>query len=184
MTSVADSVMSLTEINHPQVIGSISAIYVHTDESNAKLVPTVMVNWKGFENDYHSHFDLHYLNQLHRTKMSVSLISRDSVRSLMGGSFESSDIDRFKPNLVVELNDDEPFAEDRWIGKQLLIGEQVRLIGTWRKCNDSDINRHPVTGKTDSSTLHKLTNRCYLLGIYASVSQIGEIHTGDTIRLG
>jgi MOSC domain len=166
------------------VIGKISTINIyHNDHSIAKLVPNVTVNWQGLDNDRHSCYDLHDSRQLHRAKMSVSLISGNSVQSVMGDRFESSDIDRFKPNLVIECNHDEPFAEDRWIGKQLLIGERVRLIGTWLKCNGSDINRHPVTGRTDPSTLHKLANRCYLLGIYASVAKPGEIHTGDIIRL-
>lgn len=91
---------------------------------------------------------------------------------------------RFRPNLVLALNDQIPFMEEMWFGKTLKIGKQVE-IQVKRHCERCMIiTVNPDNAERDSS-LQKivLNQRNNHFGVYASVMQTGEILVGDEVLL-
>lgn len=91
---------------------------------------------------------------------------------------------RFRPNIVLNTPDVTGFAENKWLGKTLAIGENVRLR------IDEDCERCVMTTlghgnlKEDQNilkTLYKENNRNF--GIYASVVTLGQVRAGDTAAL-
>jgi uncharacterized protein YcbX len=98
------------------------------------------------------------------------------------GRFETR---RFRPNVVVEVASGEKgFVENDWIGRTLMIGEQVRLnvAGPCPRCvmttlPQGDLPKDP--GILRTSAQHNQAN----VGIYATVVQGGTIRRGDSVRL-
>ncbi|HLY59211.1 MAG TPA: MOSC N-terminal beta barrel domain-containing protein [Terriglobia bacterium] len=99
-----------------------------------------------------------------------------------GGRYE---VRRFRPNIVLDAtNGEEGFVENAWIGKELAIGESVRLSIT-RPCircvmttlPQGDLPKDP--GILRSLVQHNQSG----LGVYAAVLQGGRICRGDSVRL-
>ncbi|WNC15751.1 MOSC domain-containing protein [Brevibacillus brevis] len=112
----------------------------------------------------------------------VLLVTDASLREvarLIG--WETIDPRRFRGNLVVALEEDVPFVEDSWIGKQIRIGEVVLQVN--RHCErcmyvniDPDtLQLHPAVLKT---CVRVHDNH---FGVYASVVTPGEIAEGDAV---
>lgn len=53
---------------------------------------------------------------------TVSLINAATVRAVENEAGLPLDVLRFRPNIVIESNGDEPFTEDQWVGKTLRFG--------------------------------------------------------------
>lgn len=112
----------------------------------------------------------------------VTDASLHKLKELWGN--EKLDFQRFRPNLVISLIEDEPFIEENWFGKTIMIGNEVEI----------KINRHcercmiitvdPESGERDAS-LHKtvISERNNYFGVYASVVKTGEIKVGDEVCL-
>jgi uncharacterized protein len=105
----------------------------------------------------------------------------DRLRDLYpAGRFEAS---RFRPNLVVDTGAD-GFAENDWIGRTVVIGEQVRLKIT-RPCGrcvmttlaQDDLPRD--VGILCTAVQHNHGN----VGVYAEVLRGGAIRRGDEVRV-
>lgn len=88
---------------------------------------------------------------------------------------------RFRGNLLIVLEEDEPFAEERWIGKQLTIGDVVLQVN--RTCDRCMyVNVDPDTLKQNPAVL----KACYQrngnqFGVYASVVATGTVSHGDSV---
>jgi uncharacterized protein len=54
---------------------------------------------------------------------SLSVINLATVRSVERESGRDLDLRRFRPNVVIETNNSEGFAEDSWVGRTLMFGE-------------------------------------------------------------
>ncbi|WP_019155016.1 MOSC domain-containing protein [Robertmurraya massiliosenegalensis] len=93
------------------------------------------------------------------------------------------DYRRFRPNLVLSLNEHEPFIEETWFGKRMQIGEAEIIVK--RHCERCQIiNIDPETGLSDPTllkTVYKERHNCF--GVYASVVKTGNIAVGDSISL-
>ncbi|TKC16065.1 MOSC domain-containing protein [Robertmurraya kyonggiensis] len=93
------------------------------------------------------------------------------------------DVRRFRPNFVLSTESDEPFIEETWLGKKLLIGNvKVIVNGLCERC--SIINIDPDSATIDTSmlkTVYKERNNCF--GIFASVIKTGEVNVGDEVTL-
>jgi uncharacterized protein len=107
----------------------------------------------------------------------------DRLRELYAqGRFETR---RFRPNVVVETADGEKgFVENAWIGRQLEIGDGVRLsiTGPCARCvmttlAQGDLPKDP--GILRAAARHNHAN----VGVYASVLQRGKVRRGDYVRL-
>ncbi len=91
---------------------------------------------------------------------------------------------RFHPNLFISLNDNKPFIEEEWIGRQIKIGNEVEL-----KCVDHCercmiITVAPDNAKRDPA-LHRtvIKERNNIFGVYASVIKTGNIQVNDEVQL-
>ncbi len=112
------------------------------------------------------------------------LITTDaSIRKLEEWAGMPLDNRRFRSNLLIELAEDAPFAEDRWIGKRLRIGDVV--IDVKRHCercpiitiDPDDLNKTPTLLQT---LIRERQNR---FGVYSSVARPGQIGVGDLVFL-
>lgn len=117
--------------------------------------------------------------------MPVSLISTRTVASigeLVGGS-DGVDVRRFRPNLVVEAYDDDPWPEDRWVGATLQVGTAaVRVDQRDKRCVLVDVD--PDTADRDPSLLRAIAReRDARLGVYGSVARPGSVQVGDELVL-
>jgi uncharacterized protein YcbX len=107
----------------------------------------------------------------------------DQLRELYPqGRFE---VRRFRPNIVVEPSSgEEGFVEDDWVGKTLVIGDEVRIDITelCPRCvmttlPQGDLPKDP--GILRTAAQHNQVN----VGVYGAVLQGGTIRRGDQVRV-
>mgnify|MGYP002655726281 CR=1 FL=1 len=96
---------------------------------------------------------------------------------------EKMDFQRFRPNLVISLIKEDPFAEEKWFGKTMKIGSaEIKVKRHCERCMIITVD--PESGERDSS-LHKkvISERDNHFGVYSSVMKTGEISAGDAVYL-
>jgi uncharacterized protein len=107
----------------------------------------------------------------------------DRLRQLYPqGRFEAR---RFRPNIMVEPSSgEEGFVEDEWLGKTLVIGDEVRIDITepCPRCvmttlAQGDLPKDP--GILRTAAQHNQVN----VGVYGAVRRGGTIGRGDPVRL-
>ena len=114
----------------------------------------------------------------------VSLISRQTVARIAEESGTKENWWRFRPNLLVDLNNAGPFDELRWVGKTLRIGSAARIAVTEvdRRC--VMITLDPATGESSPEILKFVAQKHgQSAGIYATVLTPGDVRAGDPILL-
>lgn len=114
----------------------------------------------------------------------VSLISRQTVARVAQESATKEDAWRFRPNLLVDLTQDEAFDELKWVGRILRIGDTARIGITQADQRCVMISLDPATGESSPEILKCVVQKhgkC--AGIYATVLAPGEMRTGDPILL-
>jgi uncharacterized protein YcbX len=95
------------------------------------------------------------------------------------------EVRRFRPNFVIELGGDvEGFVENDWIGRTLLLGEEVLLKITQPcpRCVMTTLSQGNLLKDPDilrTAVQHNQGN----VGVYASVSRGGRVRRGDTVEL-
>jgi len=114
----------------------------------------------------------------------VSLISRQTVARIAEESGTKENAGRFRPNLLLDLNDAGPFDELRWVGKTLRIGNAARIAVTEVDQRCMMITLDPATGKSSPEILKCLVQEHgQSAGIYATVLTPGEVRAGDPVLL-
>ena len=122
---------------------------------------------------------------------SVSVISLGTVRGVERESGRDIDLRRFRPNIVIETNNAEPFEEDRWLGRTLMFGEgnsgavPMAAIGvTLRDERCVMVNFDPDTAERDSEVMKTVVrmNGNYA-GAYGTVVKAGELRVGQVVTL-
>ena len=98
------------------------------------------------------------------------------------GRFE---VRRFRPNIVVGLDDDAEFTEGKWVGRELRIGEDVVLEITDHcpRCVMTTLAQGDLpkdSGILRTAALHNDVH----VGVYAEVRCAGRIQRGDSVTLG
>jgi len=104
------------------------------------------------------------------------------------------DVRRFRPNIVVRMLDDEPFAENTWPGHTLSIGAhaELRVVAPTPRCvvptlaQGADLGEDPDVLRTAARV-----NRVPVLdlgaltcvGGYAAVSRAGRLRVGDRVSV-
>ncbi|AMA73366.1 MULTISPECIES: MOSC domain-containing protein [Aneurinibacillus] len=90
---------------------------------------------------------------------------------------------RFRPNILIAMYENIPFAEDHWFGKRMMMGEaELEIKRHCERCMMITIN--PDTCAFDPSLLKTVVReRNNYFGVYASVIKTGEIKVGDKIYL-
>jgi MOSC domain-containing protein len=98
------------------------------------------------------------------------------------GRFE---VRRFRPNIVIDSGSGEKdFIENLWVGKKLMIGEEIllRVTGPCTRCVMTTLPQGDLP--KDLGILHTVAkyNQVHA-GVYASVHRGGTIHRGDRVQL-
>jgi hypothetical protein len=93
------------------------------------------------------------------------------------------DVQRFRPNILVEAADEAPFAEDTWVGCVLRIGG-MRLRVDKRDGRCLVITIDPVTTERTPAILRAVArDRQGCLGVYGSTVEPGRIAVGDPVLI-
>jgi uncharacterized protein len=111
----------------------------------------------------------------------LSLITTQSIAALGELIGARLDVQRFRPNILVEAEDPTPFVEDGWVGRVLRIGRTcVRVDKRDGRC--AVITIDPQTTERNPAILRTVAQeRGGCLGVYGSTVQPGRVAVGDRV---
>lgn len=113
----------------------------------------------------------------------LSLLTTQTVAGLGALVGAPLDVQRFRPNLLIDAPDGGPFPEDDWVGSVLRIGgARVRVDKRDGRC--VMVNVDPATTQRDPAVLRAIAqerNAC--LGVYGTIVQPGIVQAGDEVAL-
>ena len=113
----------------------------------------------------------------------LSLISTQTITHLSKLVGENLDVQRFRPNILVDAVDDAPFQEDDWVGRVLQLGA-IRMRVDKRDGRCVVITIDPETGERTPSILKTVrTERQGCLGVYGTTVTPGKIAVNDQVLL-
>lgn len=114
---------------------------------------------------------------------SVLLTTESSLRQVEREWGKTLDARRFRPNVIISLVEDRPFAEAEWEGRRLHIGSvSLQVDMPCERC--MMITLDPDSSHKDNSILQLLQRQTGLtFGMYASVVQSGIVRVGDQVSL-
>lgn len=113
----------------------------------------------------------------------VHLLTTSTLRQLNKVAEQSRiEARRFRPNLIIDVPDEEGFVENDWVGKTLRIGDEVELkiVQPTKRCvmttlAQGDLDRDP-------NVLRSIVkNNNGNVGVYASVIKSGEVKIHDPV---
>ncbi len=111
----------------------------------------------------------------------LSLITSRTVSRLGEMVGARLDVARFRPNILVETADEEPFQEDNWVGYVLRVGG-VRMRVDKRDGRCVVITIDPVTAERNPVILRTVAReRQGCLGVYGSTVEPGRIAVNDPV---
>ena len=117
----------------------------------------------------------------------ISAITTDTISRVCREAGVAVDGRRFRPNIVLECSDIDPFEEDDWLGRLLVFGESemapaVHVTNKDPRC--MMINLDPDTATQDANIL-KATVRLNdnNAGVYATVVRTGTVRAGDPVMI-
>jgi len=113
--------------------------------------------------------------------MPLSLITTQAIASL-GALVEAElDVQRFRPNLLIESADPTAFPEDAWLSSVLRLGG-MRMRVDKRDSRCVIINIEPQTTARNPEVLRALAReRQACLGVYGSTVAPGRVAVGDPV---
>jgi len=113
----------------------------------------------------------------------LSLITTQTVRALGETAGAPLDPLRFRPNLLVEAAEGEPFAEDAWVGAVLAVGGlRMRVDKRDGRCVVIDVD--PATASRNPAVLRTVAReRQGCLGVYGTTVQPGRVSVGDAVAV-
>ena len=117
---------------------------------------------------------------------SIHLITTRSLETLAKLAPEADiDVRRFRPNLVVDVNDDVDgdFPEQDWIGKSLRIGDvELDIVTHCPRC--VMVTRAQADLGEDRGVLRTVVRHANQnVGVYANVRRAGSVRVGDAATL-
>jgi hypothetical protein len=116
----------------------------------------------------------------------IHLVSSASLMAIGAiAGHEELDRRRFRANLVVEVDDERPFAEADWVGRALEVedGPAFDVVSPTERCAITTFD--PDTLERDTRVLTALaTERENLFGVYAMVARTGWVAVGAGVHLG
>jgi len=118
----------------------------------------------------------------------ISVISLGTVHGVERESGRDVNLRRFRPNVVIETDTAEPFAEDKWVGRTLILGEGnsgAKISITMKDERCVMVNFDPDTAERDSEVMKTVVrlNQNYA-GVYGTVVRAGELRVGQVVTLG
>ena len=118
----------------------------------------------------------------------VSVINLATILAVERESGRPVDMRRFRPNIVIETDSDEPFAEDNWLGKTLRFGAEAdspSVSITMRDKRCVMINLDPETAEADVSVMKAAVRlNANHAGVYATIVRTGELSINQQVYLG
>ena len=118
---------------------------------------------------------------------NISIISCDTVNEIGRLAGQSSDVRRFRPNVVIRLLRRIPFQEDQWLGGVLSFGEEDNapaVAVTMRDVRCSMVNVDPDSAISAPEVLKAVRrHNDKTAGIYGAVIRVGRLTIGQTVRL-
>lgn len=113
----------------------------------------------------------------------LSLITTQTIARLSAEVGAPLDIQRFRPNFLVEATGEAEFPEDGWVSFVLRIGD-LRMRVDKRDGRCMVITIDPVTSERNPSVLRTVAqDRQGCLGIYGSTVEPGRVAVGDSVFL-
>jgi uncharacterized protein len=113
----------------------------------------------------------------------LSLISTQTIARLGAAVGEQLDVQRFRPNILVEADGQSDFPEDSWVGNVLRIGG-MRMRVDKRDGRCVVITIDPVTTQRSPEILRAVArDRQGCLGVYGSTVEPGRIAVNDPVML-
>jgi len=117
----------------------------------------------------------------------VSIISLETILEMGREAGRELDVRRFRPNIVVETNSFEPFAEDSWLGRSVCFGAEADSPAVSIAMRDERcvmINLDPETAEKDTSVTKAAVGlNGNHAGVYATVICVGELAVGQKVYL-
>jgi uncharacterized protein YcbX len=118
---------------------------------------------------------------------SISVISTATVREICRLAERSTDVRRFRPNIVVRSTGPVPFEEDQWLGGVLTFGkahDSPAVSVTKRDVRCVMVNIDPDGGSPALEVLKAVVRANHNnAGIYGTVTRIGRLAVGQAIVL-
>jgi uncharacterized protein YcbX len=113
----------------------------------------------------------------------LSLVTTQTIARLGEMVRAQLDVQRFRPNILVEAADQAPFQEDDWVGHVLRIGGMsMRVDKRDGRCVVITID--PVTTERNPAILRTVAqDRQGCLGVYGSTMSPGRVAMDDPVRL-
>lgn len=113
----------------------------------------------------------------------LSLITTRTISSLGETVGARLDVQRFRPNLLVEADGEAEFPEDGWLGSVLRIGG-MRMRVDKRDGRCLVITIDPLTGERNPEILRAVArDRQGCLGVYGSTVAPGHVTLGDPVSI-
>jgi uncharacterized protein len=116
---------------------------------------------------------------------SISIISTTTIAGVMREAGVEIDFRRFRANIVIECDSDDPFHEDAWVGGTLQFGEgepRPAVSVTVRDTRCMMINLDPETAVQDARVLKSVVRlNKNNAGVYGTVVRTGPLHVGDAV---
>ena len=111
----------------------------------------------------------------------LSLISTQTIEALGGMVGTALEVQRFRPNLLIDVANGEPFTEDAWVGRVLHLG-QMRMRIDKRDGRCAVITIDPATAQRDPGVLRAVAQqRQGCLGVYGSTVEPGRVALQDDV---
>ncbi len=117
----------------------------------------------------------------------ISVISMSTIAGISREAGLDLDRRRFRANIFLETERDEPFHDDEWVGRMLVFGDsdpRPAMSVTMRDPRCMMVNLDPETAAQDArvmKTVVRLNNND--AGVYATVVTGGTIRVGDRVSL-
>ncbi len=113
----------------------------------------------------------------------LSLITTQTISRLGEIVGDRLDVQRFRPNILVEAADDTPFPEDAWVGRVLRFGS-VRMRVDKRDGRCVVITIDPVTAERSPAILRAVADeRQGCLGVYGTTVEPGNVAVNDAVLI-
>lgn len=113
----------------------------------------------------------------------VALLAEATITLVSAWAGEDVDRRRFRPNVVIDAGDD-PFPEDSWMGRRLVIGDgaEIEVVAPTRR--SGVLSRDPDTAERDTRAHAALAReRRNYAGACCRVVRPGWVAVGDAVRL-
>lgn len=113
----------------------------------------------------------------------LSLITTQTISQLGDMVGDRLDVQRFRPNILVEAADITPFPEDSWVGRVLRLGSlRMRIDKRDGRCVVITVD--PDTAERNPAVLRAVAKeRQGCLGVYGTTVQPGSVSVSDTVLI-